>query len=114
MKAVVDLADRQADERYDHQHVAAELVGYLERKIEQRACDNIESDHDQHHDERSDTNKLADPLDDAFANDSRGRTVGRWLVGEMRHRRCQRPSATRTLASASTTSGPRDFAHSSQ
>src|SRR6516164_3421894 len=118
MKAVVRLAHRQAEEGDDHQHVAAKLVGYLEREIEDRARDDVDADRNEHHDQRQHACEIAEPLDRTFRQGAHATSIaraaalctGRQAVWGRR----QWPTAARTLPSASTTSGPRDFAHSSQ
>src|SRR6202030_125729 len=75
MKAVADLAYRQADEGDHHQHVAAELVGNLEGKIEERPRQYIDADHDQHHDQCRNASELAGPFDNAFLEPWRSRTA---------------------------------------
>src|SRR5262249_106931 len=90
---------------------------------------------DHHHHQGSDAGEPADALDDALIEPVRRRTMLRLALLDLRHARSDylelrmflsanqgplrrnmryRPSAARTLASASTLSGPRDFAHSSQ
>ena len=51
VKAVVDLAYRQADEGDHHQHVAAKLIRNLEGKVEERPRQYVDADHDQHRDQ---------------------------------------------------------------
>ena len=113
MERVVDLAHRQADERHHHQHVAAELVRDLEREVQHVAGEDIEADHREHDDQRGFARPLAEPLDRAFP-DRRLQVARRHSSARFGRGQAHRPSAARTLPSASTTSGPRDFAHSSQ
>src|ERR1700683_3735261 len=66
MKAVVDLADREADEGDHHKKVTAKLIRNLEREIEQPSRQNIGADHKEHHDQGNGTGEPAHPLDNAF------------------------------------------------
>ena len=120
MEAAIDVAGGQAEERDRHQHVTADLVRDFQREIEQRARDDVDGDQDEHHDERNLARDLAGPFDRAFRQRARAaRAGGLRVTGMLRraHRpraRRQRLSAARTLVNASTASGPRVFAHSSQ
>jgi hypothetical protein len=85
VEAVARLAHRQADEGDHHEEITAELVGDLEGKIQQRARQDVDRDDHHHYDQRRDADELADPLDDAFREPVRGRTVLRAALLCLRH-----------------------------
>ena len=66
VEGVVDLADRQADESDEHQHVAAHLVRDLERVVEDGTGEHVEPDHDEHDGDRRLAHDRADALHGSF------------------------------------------------
>src|SRR5688572_24738493 len=114
MEAAVDVAYREAEERDDHQHVATDLVRHLERMVEQRASRDIDHGQHEHDDERSLAHQQAGALHNGLRHDTPAYANRRVVLSRFDHELRQRFSAARTLPSASTTSGPRDFAQSSQ
>src|SRR5580700_8179401 len=88
VKAVVDLAYRQADEGDHHQHVTAELIRNLEGKVEERPRQYIDADHDQHDDQCRDASELAGPFDNAFPELWRRRTAVAAALLDLYHYVC--------------------------